>query len=159
MPHNYIALFLFTLLESYWVAFMCQYYVYDPYAETFYEEGYRTIGMAGAMTVAVVAAATTYAWTTKTDFTRKRGFIFILVVTLMMLGLFSIFFYNYVFMMLLCTLGVILFGIFLIYDTQLIIGEGRHSLQIDDYILGALILYTDIIMIFYYLLQITGACR
>ena len=50
----------------------------------------------------------------------------------------------------------VIFGIFLIYDTQLILGEGRHKLQIDDYILGALILYTDIIMIFYYLLMLCG---
>ena len=116
-PHNYIALLVFTILEAYWVAFICQYYVYDPFRNSFNDDGYRTIGMAGAMTLAVVAAATTYAWTTKTDFTRQRGFIFILVVTFMMLGFFSIFFYNYVFMMFMCTLGVLIFGIFLIYDT------------------------------------------
>ena len=28
-PHNYIAILVFTLLEAYWIAFMCQYYVYD----------------------------------------------------------------------------------------------------------------------------------
>ena len=116
-PHNYIALLIFTILEAYWVAFICQYYVYDPFNNSLNDDGYRTIGMAGAMTLAVVAAATTYAWTTKTDFTRQRGFIFILVVTFMMLGFFSIFFYNYVFMMFMCTLGVLIFGIFLIYDT------------------------------------------
>ena len=69
-PHNYIALLVFTMLEAYWVAFICQYYVYDPFRNSFNDDGYRTIGMAGAMTLAVVAAATTYAWTTKTDFTR-----------------------------------------------------------------------------------------
>ena len=155
-PHNYVALLMFTMLEAYWIAFICQYYVYDPYRNSFNDDGYRTITMAGCMTLAVVAAATTYAWTTKNDFTRQRGFIFVLVVTFMMLGFFSIFFYSYVFMMFMCTLGVIIFGIFLIYDTQLILGEGRHKLQIDDYILGALILYTDIIMIFYYLLMLCG---
>ena len=35
----------------------------------------------------------------------------------MMLGFFSIFFYSYVFMMFMCTLGVLIFGIFLIFDT------------------------------------------
>ena len=77
-------------------------------------------------------------------------------MTMFMLGLFSIFFYSYILQVLLCSLGTLLFGIFLIFDTQLILGEGRHKLQIDDYILGALILYTDIIMIFYYLLLLCG---
>ena len=54
--------------------------------------------------------------------------------------------------MLLCALGVLLFGLYLIFDTQLILGKGRYSLSIDDYILGALVLYVDIIMIFIYLL-------
>jgi len=58
--------------------------------------------------------------------------------------------------MFLCALGVLLFGMYLVIDTQLIIGQGRHSLGIDDYVLGALILYIDIIMIFVYLLQLLG---
>ena len=156
-PHNYIALLMFTMLEAYWIAFICQTSVYDSYRNSFTDDGYRTIIMAGSMTIAVVAAATTYAWTTKTDFTRLGGLIFVLVVTLFMLGLFAIFFYSYILMMIICTLGVLLYGIFLIFDTQLILGEGRHKLLIDDYILGALHLYSDIIMIFYYLLQLLGA--
>ena len=68
-PHNYIALFIFTMLEAYWIAFMCQYYVYNPYENSFDSDGYRTVSTAGAMTVMVVASATAYAWTTKSDFT------------------------------------------------------------------------------------------
>ena len=33
-------------------------------------------------------------------------------------------------------------------------GGKRYEIEIDDYILGAIILYTDIIMIFLYLLRI-----
>ena len=58
--------------------------------------------------------------------------------------------------MFLCALGTLIFGIYLIFDTQLIVGEGRYKLGIDDYILGAMILYVDIIMIFIYLLQLVG---
>jgi FtsH-binding integral membrane protein len=35
-------------------------------------------------------------------------------------------------------------------------GGKRYELDIDDYIVGAIILYTDIITIFIYLLQILG---
>jgi hypothetical protein len=51
-----------------------------------------------------------------------------------------------------CSLGVILFGIYLVIDTQMIIGGKRFSISYDDYVLGALILYIDIIQIFLYIL-------
>ena len=54
--------------------------------------------------------------------------------------------------MMIATLGVFLFGVYLIFDTQLIMGGKRYELSIDDYVVGALILYLDIIMIFLYLL-------
>ena len=53
-------------------------------------------------------------------------------------------------------LGVFLFGIYLIFDTQLIMGKGKYKLSIDDYIAGALILYADIITIFLYILAMCG---
>ena len=156
VPINYILLLIFTMCESYFVAWLCQYYTYDPYRNDFDSDGYRIVGTAGAMTLGITAALTTYAWTTKTDFTRKMGFIWVLGMTFFMLSLFSIFFYSYWVQMFLCAFGVLLFGMYLVLDTQLIVGEGRHKLGIDDYVLGALILYIDIIMIFVYLLQLLG---
>lgn len=71
-----------------------------------------------------------------------------------MMGLFSIWFPflgN-----LYCCLGVILFGIYLVIDTQMIIGGKRLELSTDDYIAAALLLYIDIIQIFLYILQMLG---
>ena len=56
----------------------------------------------------------------------------------------------------LCGLFVCLYGLFLLCDTQLVVGKGRHKLSLDDYVAGAMLIYTDIIMIFVYLLQILG---
>ncbi len=62
-------------------------------------------------------------------------------------------------------LGVMLFSMYLVYDTQLIAGfrgngmENKHKLGADDYVLGALILYLDIINIFIYLLELFGGRR
>ena len=117
VPANYIALLIFTLCETYIVSFFCVYYTWDPITYSFNPDGYRTVGVALAMTVAVVASATTYAWTTKTDFTRKMGFIWVLAITFMMLGFMSIFFYSYFLQMFLCALGTLIFGIYLIFDT------------------------------------------
>ena len=58
--------------------------------------------------------------------------------------------------MLICGIAVMIFSFYLIYDTQLIMGGKRYEIDIDDYILGAIILYTDIITIFIYLLKIFG---
>lgn len=55
-----------------------------------------------------------------------------------------------------CSLGVLLFGIYIIVDTQLIVGGRSAELEIDDYFLGAMLLYIDIISIFLYILQLLG---
>lgn len=73
-----------------------------------------------------------------------------------MLGIFSIFVWSPFLNNLYCCLGTMLFGIYLIIDTQLIIGGKRLELSLDDYVIGALILYMDIIQIFLYLLQMMG---
>jgi FtsH-binding integral membrane protein len=44
----------------------------------------------------------------------------------------------------------------LVYDTQLIAGKGKLKLGVDDYIIGALIIYLDIILLFLELLKICG---
>lgn len=56
--------------------------------------------------------------------------------------------------MILALIGVILFSIYIIYDTQLIIGNKSEMIEVDDYILGAFMLYTDIINLFIELLKI-----
>lgn len=55
-----------------------------------------------------------------------------------------------------CGLGVLLFGIYIIVDTQLIVGGRSAELEIDDYFLGAMLLYIDIVSIFIYILQLLG---
>ena len=51
---------------------------------------------------------------------------------------------------------VIFYGLFLIYDTQMIAGGRKYELSLDDYIIGALILYMDIIILFLEILKIFG---
>lgn len=98
-------------------------------------------------------ATTAYACLTKTDFTIKWGILVVILVAMLFLAIFMIFSYSKVAYIIYCTLGVILFGIYLIIDTQLIMGNKRYGLTLDDYVLGALILYVDIIQIFLYILS------
>lgn len=66
----------------------------------------------------ITAACTAYACTTKTDFTAKWGIIWVLGMSFFVLSIFGLIFYDYIFQMLICTLGVLLFGVYLIFDTQ-----------------------------------------
>ncbi len=50
----------------------------------------------------------------------------------------------------------IIYSIYLLVDTQLILGRREKRINLDDYILGATILYVDIISLFLKLLRILG---
>ena len=106
------------------------------------------------MTLAIVIGLTVYAIFTPTDFTVKWGIIVVICVAMLMLGIFSLFVWSPFLTNLYCSLGVILFGIYLVIDTQLIIGRSSLGLSMDDHVIGALILYIDIIQIFLYILQL-----
>jgi len=58
-------------------------------------------------------------------------------------------------------LGIILYGFFLIFDTQIIVArQGRYAyLSYDDYIIAALNLYLDIIILFIKILELIGDRR
>ena len=54
-------------------------------------------------------------------------------------------------------IGACVFSLFIVYDTQLILG-GNHAQQfgIDEYVFAALNLYVDIIQLFLMLLRLFG---
>ena len=45
----------------------------------------------------------------------------------------------------------------LAYDTQLVLGNRKHTISPEDYITGALQIYTDIVYIFTFVLQLVGS--
>uniref|UniRef100_T1I2Q4 Uncharacterized protein n=2 Tax=Rhodnius prolixus TaxID=13249 RepID=T1I2Q4_RHOPR len=54
-------------------------------------------------------------------------------------------------------LGVLLISFWMLFDTQRILG-GKYELEEDEYLMGAITLFVDIIYIFQYLLIIFGLC-
>jgi FtsH-binding integral membrane protein len=140
VPINYILLFSFTGCEAYMVSAICS--MMNP----------KLVLMAAVMTCAITFALTFYACTTKTDFTVLGSMLFIGSCCLLLFTIFAFFFKAlHVFV---CVAGVFLYAIYLVYDTQLLIGNQENKLDIEDYIYGALMLYLDIINIFLYILQI-----
>ena len=141
-PTNYIVLALWTFCEGYMVATCCSFY--NPIV----------VLEAAFLTFTITLALTYYACTTKTDFTACGALFFVMIILLMCLGILSIFlpFLNTLY----CVLGVFAYSLYLIYDTQLIMGKFGNEYEVDDYIIAAMMIYIDIIQIFVYLLQLLG---
>ena len=56
--------------------------------------------------------------------------------------------------------GAVIFSLYIIYDTQIMLGGNhKYSLSPEEYIFAALNLYLDIINLFMYLLSIFGGSR
>ena len=142
VPQNYIILLIFTLAESYVVGFICAYS--KP----------EIVFMAAAMTFVMVLSLTFYAINTNNDITMQGGFLFIFSSAILLFIFFGFFIRNSLYSVILSLFCVILFSFYIIYDTQLIMGNRQGMIQIDDYILGAFMIYTDIIGLFIQLLNI-----
>jgi FtsH-binding integral membrane protein len=142
VPNNYIMLFGFTICESYTISFVCG--ISNP----------QTVLMAALMTFSMVVALGLYAVYTKTDFSMQGGAIFVFGCAFLMLSIFGMFTTNKFFHIFLSVLGIILFGFYLIYDIQLIVGNKTVMLETDDYIIASLMLYTDIVSIFIEILSL-----
>jgi len=140
VPTNYILLMTFTFFEGYMVSAICG--MTDP----------KLVIMAASMTCAITIALTIYAFTTKTDFTLCGSLLFIMLCCLFLLSIFSLFFkFLHV---VVSALGIFLYACYLVYDTQLLLGNKENSIDIEDYIYGALMLYLDIINMFIYILDL-----
>lgn len=149
VPMNYILLGAFTLCATYLTGVV----------SSFYETNVVLLAM--VMTLGCVIGLTLFAFQTKIDFTMYGGAIFAAFVVLMLFG-FILWFFRTPFMnTLYAALGAIIFCVYIVYDTQLIIG-GRHKkykISEDEYIFAALNLFLDVFNLFLFLLALLGGGR
>ena len=147
-PLNLALLFLFTCGESVMVGGITA--AYDP----------KTVGMAGLAAALVTIALTIYALRTSASIEIFVAMAYILYFAMFPFLMFScLWIRNKVANTIWCCVGLIFYSLFLIIDTMLIFRScdagTAHSyvtFGYDDAILGAMMLYLDIIMIFLYLL-------
>ena len=144
-PLNYIICFIFTLCESYSVSSLCG-YINHP----------KMVIIACFLTLFITSSLTIYSFITKDDFTLCGSSLFIISSALLgftvMLFIFGTI---YVEFLLISLVIIIIYGFYIVFDTQLIIGGKTYELSIDDYMIGSVIIYTDVIGIFIRLLIIT----
>ena len=125
VPCNYIMLFVFTLCEGYMVsACVAKYNKNHVFASAL-------------MTLAVTVGLTIYACTTKRDFTMCGGICWIFVFGLIGVGLAGLCTNNTTLNLFYMYFGIVVYGFYIIYDTQLIIGTKKFRYNNDDYIIAA----------------------
>eukprot|EP00347_Sterkiella_histriomuscorum_P002256 403368864 len=147
VPNNYFLLGFFTVSVGYTVMFATS--QYEP----------RSVLIAAAMTAFMVVALTIYVHNTKVDLDVEMGGLVVFSSAFSIAGLCLLFSFSEAGYILFCTFGVILFGFYILYDTHLIVGGGQHELSSEDYVLGAMIIYLDILNVFLYILRIIGERR
>ena len=145
VPVNYLMLLVFTIGESGVASFICSYYTADSviFALIFF----------GITTVTLVMASLLM---------RSMENYACLMIGALLLGiafqLSSIFFglitLNYdTYLVLEGIGGSIIYGVYVVIDLKIIEG----SVPVDDYILGAVMLYSDLLLLFLKILQAVGS--
>ncbi|XP_054169189.1 protein lifeguard 1-like isoform X2 [Oppia nitens] len=145
-PHNYIALMIFTVAESFLLGVISSIYQY------------QIVLAAVGITAVVCLALTLFAFQTKIDFTVYNGILFVGVIILMLFGFVLMFWRSQVAHLVYSCLGALLFSAYLVVDTQMIVG-GTHNVQVssEEYIFAALTLYIDIVQLFLHILNIIAS--
>lgn len=147
-PMNFIFLFLFTLAEAFMLGVAASTYDTDA------------VLMAVGLCAAVCFGLTMFAFQTKWDFTVMGGALFVALIILVIFGIVAIFIPGKTMTLIYASCGALLFSLYLIYDTQLMLGgKHKYSISPEEYIFAALNLYLDIVNIFLYILTIIGASR
>jgi FtsH-binding integral membrane protein len=154
-PVNYLLLAAFTLAEGLLVGFVCLQY------------SAGSVLLCFCLTAFVVCGLVLHATTTKTDMTGHGphllcallatcGFGVALMVISALGGAHSA---TFGFLQTLyAAAGALVFSLFIVHDTQMIMG-GNHEREfsIDDYAMAAIVLYLDVIQLFLALLRLIGS--
>jgi len=114
---------------------------------------------AGLGTAFVSIALTIYAMNTKKDISVFYAMAFVVYFAMFPFLLLAMVMQVKMFYIAYCCMGLLFYSIFLIIDTMQICkgsSYGGYALELDEYIVGALMLYVDIIMIFIYILRLLG---
>ncbi|KZC09524.1 Protein lifeguard 1 [Dufourea novaeangliae] len=147
-PMNFIFLFLFTVAEGFLLA---------TAASTYSSE---EVLLAVGITAAVCFALTLFAFQTKFDFTACHSILFVALIVFVLFGIIAMIWHGKIMTLVYASIGALLFSVYLVYDTQMMIGGShKYSISPEEYIFAALTLYLDVVNIFLYILTIIGAAR
>ncbi|GAA47285.1 fas apoptotic inhibitory molecule 2 [Clonorchis sinensis] len=149
-PGNFIALSVFTLAFSYVAGTIASFHNTD------------SVLIAVGITAAVCLGISLFAIQTRIDFTKCTALIFVLSLVVLLTGLACMIVYmvsgpNKILHVVYGGLAALLFGLYLAFDTQMIMGGRKHELSPEEYIYGALQLYLDVVYLFMIILSLVGS--
>lgn len=107
------------------------------------------------LTTLVVATLTGYTFQTKRDFKASGALLSTFLLLLIFGGLFQVFFQSQILHTGLAVVGAFLFSAFIVYDTQMIMKQ----LHAEEYIVGVINLYLDILNLFVEILKILDSLK
>lgn len=107
-----------------------------------------------AATIGITTALTIYAFVCKGNYVLWIGILLVCCAGAFTLGIASIFVYMPLLYVLLCVLGLVIYGIYLVIITKMIIGNELGGFPLDSPIIASVFLYIYIMRIFLYLLAL-----
>lgn len=142
-PTNYILLAAFTLMEAYTVGVVV----------TLYDK--MIVLEAVILTLGVTIALTLYTLQSKRDFSSWGAGLFACLWVMIMAMMLQMLFPTVMIDRVISVAGAILFSLFIVFDTHMMM----HKLSPEEYILAAINLYLDILNLFLHLLKLIGDRR
>jgi len=152
-PTNYVFLFVFALLYGVIIGAVTIFYTLP------------SVLLAAGIAAAMFFMLTAYACLTKTDFTGLGPYLVCALIGLIVFGFVALFVSNFcdscysLMNVIYAAVGAVLFSMYIVYDTQLIVGgrHRKHQFSVDDFAFAALNLYMDIINLFLVILDLSGS--
>jgi len=147
VPFNYISLLIITIC----MALMCSFFALNY--------SFSSVLFCVVLTFISAAAITYYAYYSDTNWDNIKAMIHILIGQLFWFFLMIFFLDITLLEMISYLLVTLLIGIYLIYDTQVILKKYGEVYTVDDYIYASLQVYLDISNLFTMILSIIGKSR
>jgi FtsH-binding integral membrane protein len=144
VPYNYLFLFAITICEAISCSITSSIY------------SFQIVASALLLTIVSTLAITFYAFITKNNFNVCRIGLYVIFSQMFAIGIIAVLFRIKALYVFYTFCKTIIIGIYLVYDTQLIIGKLGVGYSIDDYIFATLEIYMDIIRLFLLILKLIG---
>lgn len=146
VPFNYLLLAILTIGTSMILSYICARY------------NKFTVLTAWGFAICMVLSLTAYSFIAKIEFNSICAIGYIVLCSMFLMSVFGAIVQYKLLIIFYCMLGAMLYGLFLVCYTKLIIGEYAIKYDLDDYIMASISLYFVIIFIFVYTISaISGA--
>jgi len=146
-PLNLVVLGMFTISLSFMVGVI----------SVFHNSNWIWIAM--AITAGIVLALTLFAFQTKYDFTGIGFYLWGVLWCVIIFGIMAIYFWQThrpILHSVYCGLIALVFSMYLVYDTQRLMGGKKYSLSPEEHVYAAVEIYIDVVQIFLAVLGLGG---